>query len=389
MRKKRTVKVLLLLLSLLLFFSACTKVEGDKPEYPKVAAFIVSVAEDTGKEDAPLPAQQQYVFHLSIRAVDSEGEPVKYTGRLKIEPRFAKITSVALVDMKDGVADNVELTLSRALGEDSILVKSLAKGSIKTESGIFGVSPQLHFPVPTVPIIQGEHTGDASKGFESKYNRRNFTVHPSKGADCPDEQAIIVTAVIEGGFYLTDLGHPEFGSLYLYTHSTPYVDDAEDYHTLEPGTILDGFNGSVFEFFGFTEMSFPTFFPRRDKNNNVVVRPDLIPEPTPVNDFLDNKNDEQMEALESSLIVVKNVTIMNFDETEESYVDYGQFPLLTEGGGIIMASTGSTVPTFNPAKHKGEKIQSIAGVLKQHRSSRPSTWIIVPRHGNDIVKQDN
>jgi hypothetical protein len=153
---------------------------------------------------------------------------------------------------------------------------------------------------------------------------------------------------------------------------------------LSPGTILDGFNGSVFEFFGFTEMSFPTFMLRRDKDGRIVVRPELMPEPFKINSLLDSNEDERLEAREASLVLVENATVMDFDETEQSYTDYGQFPLQTEGGGIIMASTSSTAPSFSPVKNKGKMLKSITGVLKQHRSSRPSTWILVPRHENDI-----
>lgn len=389
-------KLILFLLFFVLFFTACVKVTGDKPEYPAVAGFLVSFADDDaiGSEKKRLSPQDEYTFNVTIKAIDSNSEVTQdYNGQVWIAPRFAQRSSAALATLKDGVATDVEVIMKRALGTDEILIKGLTGESleqdgkkIRIEDGVYGVSPTIYFPSPTVSEVQGNHNGSAKSGFESVYNRRNLTVASADGSD--DEHSLIVVSVIEGGFYLTDLGNSSFGSLYLYTHSTPYVDDGESYASLQPGTILDGFNGSVFEFFGFTEMSFPTFFPRRDKDNRIIVRVDLIPDAVNINSQLDNSEDEQLEAREASLVTVKNVTVMDFDETEQSYLDYGQFPVQTEGGGIIMAATGSTAPTFNPVEQKGKMLESMTGVLKQHRSSRPSTWILVPRDSNDIVKQD-
>lgn len=389
-------KLLLFFLSFLLFFAACTKVTGDKPEYPAVAGFVVTFAEDDalGSDENRLPSQTTHTFHMTVQAIDADGEnTTHYNSKALIKTRFSNLSSAILVTMKDGVAENVLVEMTRALGLDAISVQGLtgetieqAGKMVRLEDGVYGVSPTIYFKEPTVQEIQGNHNGSVDDGFDSIYNRRNFTVIPSDGSD--DAHSIVVTAVIEGGFYLTDLATPEYGSLYLYTHSTPYVDDAGGYQTLKPGTILEGFNGSVFEFFGFTEMSFPTFLLRRDGDERIIVKPELIPTPFPINSFLDNSEDERLESRESSLVVVENATVMDFDETEQSYIDYGQFPMQTEGGGIIMASTSSTAPSFSPVKNKGKMLKSITGVLKQHRSSRPSTWILVPRNENDIIKTE-
>ncbi|MCK5807681.1 hypothetical protein KAH37_01715 [bacterium] len=383
-------------LFILLFLASCTKIVGDKPEYPAVAGFVVSFAdgENIGSEENRLPKESKYSFHITIKAIDANGDETEnYNGKAMIKTRFSTLSSASLVEITDGVAENVVVEMSRALGTDDILVQGLTGESIeqggkkvRIEDGVYGVSPKLYFPMPTVTEIQENHNGSAKSGFESIYNRRNFTVISADGSDAA--HSLIVVAVVEGGFYLTDLGSPAFGSLYLYTHSTPYVDDGESYQSLAAGTILDGFNGSIFEFFGFTEMSFPTFLPRRDKDGRIVVHPELIPLAFDISSLLDNGEDEQLEAREASLVVVENVTVMDFDETEQSYLDYGQFPVQTDNGGIIMAATSSTVPTFNPVENKGKKLTSMKGVLKQHRSSRPSTWILVPRDENDIVKQD-
>ena len=154
----------------------------------------------------------------------------------------------------------------------------------------------------------------------------------------------------------------------------------------------------MFEFFGFTEMSFPTFKPKRSRSGAVLVDLSRIPPPKDITAFLDAVAEaegdaaaaavaeEELEKHESSLVTVTDVAVAEFDENDYSFVEHYQFPLQRDGGGaFIMATTLSTAPTFSPIASKGVALARVTGVLKQHRSSRPSTWILVPRDIDDIV----
>jgi hypothetical protein len=68
-------------------------------------------------------------------------------------------------------------------------------------------------------------------------------------------------------------------------------------------------------------------------------------------------------------------------------VEYGQFPLKTESGAVVMTQTLYTAPSFNPLLERDRKTRkrfNFTGALKQHTSARPSTWILVPRDSKDI-----
>ena len=96
-----------------------------------------------------------------------------------------------------------------------------------------------------------------------------------------------------------------------------------------------------------------------------------------------------MEKSEASLVKVENVSVAWFNENDSSFVEYSQFPLETSTGATIMAQTLYTAPLFNAVAEKPEggnvtHHYNFTGILKQHTSARPSTWIIVPRDMNDI-----
>ena len=213
----------------------------------------------------------------------------------------------------------------------------------------------------------------------------------------------------------------------MYTYSTPYVDDNREDNTFLPvGTLIESANGSVFEFFGFTEMSFPTFHPVYvDKNGKKELKIDtsLIPEPKDISEIIpefleikegdeglsekekedkenkikahNNTAEKTLEKYEASLVTVKNVAVGWFNENDSSFVEYSQFPLRMDTSDKyvkrhILAQTLYTAPLFNavvekPQKETGESLHhyNFTGILKQHTSARP-TWIIVPRDMNDI-----
>lgn len=382
---KKTSVFLFLLAAFLI--NSC--VEGNpEPENIGLAALKVEFIGDfdPGTAEKRMESATKYNFSVKVTAIDYNKEVMTdYNGTVEVALQYGKISSIARADVVNGVIEDLPIEMKYAVGKERVVIHEIVLDKeLSTESspvykrtGKLGVSPEIFPPLATISEIQANNSG--SKGFDSKYNNRNLFI---KG------KTMVVTAVIEGGFYLAEAGVEDYGSIYLYTYSTPYVDDASVGYSLPVGAIIEETNGSVFEFFGFTEMSFPTFKPKYTKikgKNKILVDESLVPAPFDISALL--SSDAEMEKKEAAIVTVKNVSVEWFNEHDSSFVEFGQFPLRSEAGGLIMAQTLYTAPSFDPIDERDtepKKKFNFTGVLKQHTSSRPSTWILVPRDSNDI-----
>ena len=366
---------------------SCGETTGEKPVNKGLAGFAVEFA---GDFDLGTPEHRienpegGIVTTINITALGYDKKPLAdYTGEVEIGMLYGENGDVARITLENGYAENVPVKMRNCLDYDRVVVQEVKKHEGEetyAPTGKIGVSPVFYTEVATISAIQGTVKG--AKGNPSAFNNRNLTLK---------DREMVVIAVIEGGFYLHEVGVEDYSSIYMYTYSTPYVDDnVDETVSLPVGALIESANGSVFEFFGFTEMSFPTFHPvyeKKDGKSVVKVDISLIPEPKDVGDILNN-NDE-MEKREASLVTVKNVSVAWFNENDNSFIEYSQFPLETSDGKTIMAQTLYTAPLFNAVAEKPEEGNvthhyNFTGILKQHTSARPSTWILVPRDMNDI-----
>ena len=382
-------QIIFITLFLTAMLTGCYEFKGNpEPQNSGLAAFRVEFAGDfnPGTPEKRLESAARYDLTVNIYAIGYDKKVLNdYSGTVEIILQYGKINSVARAEIVNGFLKDFPVDMRYILDKEKIVIHELVRDEEKSSgntviykrSGKLGVSETICPPLATIAEIQGNNSG--SKGFDSKYNNRNLNL---KG------KTMVVTAVIEGGFYLAEVGVEDYGSIYLYTYSTPYVDDASVGYSLPTGSIIEEANGSVFEFFGFTEMSFPTFKPKYktvDGKKRIVVDESLIPEPFDVTALL--SSDVEMEKKESAIVTVKNVVVEWFNEHDSSFVEYGQFPLKTESGAVVMAQTLYTAPSFNPLMERDSKTRRIfnfTGALKQHTSARPSTWILVPRDSEDI-----
>lgn len=378
----------LFLLTILFFLVvSCGETTGDKPVNRGLAGFLVEFTEDfdlgTPEHRIENP-KDGIVTKINITALGYDKKPLSsYSGEVEIGMLYGENGAVSRITMENGFAGDVEVEMRYCLDNDRVVVQEVKKHEGETTyepTGKMGVSPVFYTEVATISAIQGTVRG--AKGNPSAFNNRNLTLK---------DRQMVVIAIIEGGFYLHEVGAEEYSSVYMYTYSTPYVDDnVEESTSLPVGALIESANGSVFEFFGFTEMSFPTFHPvyeEKDGKRTLKVDTSLIPAPKDIGGIL-NDNDE-MEKYEASLVKVENVSVDWFNAEDSSYVEYSQFPLKTSTGASIMAQTLYTAPLFNavaekPAEGNVTHHYNFTGILKQHTSARPSTWIIVPRDMNDI-----
>ena len=379
--------VLFLLIFFLFLAVACGETTGTEPKNKGLAAFAVEFAEDfdPGSPEHRIENPEGgIVTTINITALGYDKKPLAdYTGEVEIGMLYGENGDVARITVENGYAGNVGVKMRNCLDYDRVVVQEVKKHEGEetyAPTGKMGVSPVFYTTVATISAIQGTVKG--AKGNPSAFNNRNLTLK---------DREMVVIAVIEGGFYLHEVGVEDYSSIYMYTYSTPYVDDnVDETMSLPVGALIESANGSVFEFFGFTEMSFPTFHPAyivKDGKKTLKIDTSLIPEPKDVGDILNDNN--EMEKHEASLVTVRNVSVDWFNEEDSSYVEYSQFPLKAANGASIMAQTLYTAPLFNAVAEKPEEGNvthhyNFTGILKQHTSARPSTWILVPRDMNDI-----
>ncbi len=170
-----------------------------------------------------------------------------------------------------------------------------------------GVSQVVYYDLPTLAEIQGY---GATSSFEAVAVLIK-TVAPSE---------VVVTRVSANGFYVSDRNEPEYGHLYAYNFNAPAGMRVCDRLTFLGGTVA--------EFFGFTEISFPSYEvglwnpagPACAIDTDCAAgeycrigscQPCMVPEPAELTATILQSNAE-MEKLESGLVRVEQVTIPQY-----------------------------------------------------------------------------
>ncbi len=298
--KRTTTGGLLLLLSL----AACTDAA---PPLPGVSTFYVRVTQvnwvDPPKSDAPLPANKgdiEEAWDFDIEARSPYGDPVSMDGevRLSVEP---------------GVVINV--TGDGASGRNIPLVNGKAKGTARV-TAVYGharlwVEDLGYVPLPLTekpkcsngkddngnglidfPADPGcafaddntEEAGTFAAGTSQPiyYSLPRLNDIQGNGATTPfpyeavqvetlGPKPVVVTRVASDGFYVTDLAKEGTGynHIFAFNFNAPVGMRVCDEVTFLSGTVV--------EFFGFTELSFPSFKLNRIKSTDVC---ELMPTPT-------------------------------------------------------------------------------------------------------------
>lgn len=288
-----------------------------------------------------------------------------------------------------------------------------------------GVSKNLYFKNPTISQVQFVENVPGAIETSPLEGFRVTIDADSPGAindlsDCIDSfgnirELLVVTSVSTDGFFITDVctnGGPvhapdtwrNFGSIFAFNFHAP-----ED---LVPGDCITWVQGSVYEFYGFTELKNPNWSSPVCLEGSPGCQPaciDYLPEPF----VLDNatlSDNYAMEMLESSLVSLENAVIGytqscdftgngqidNPDERAckracedsydcwvlEDYKDYFQFTAHVGNAKISVVLQG--VVPFNPVEHQGESITYVAGLVKHLAFARPP-WQMYPRNKDDFL----
>lgn len=185
----------------------------------------------------------------------------------------------------------------------------------------FGTSPPIFFANPTIRDVQ---VGQASPFLAKQVN-----------IDGP--RRIIVTAIVNNGMYVTDIDEPlGSGSIFVFTFSTPFGVKACD--------RLLRLSGNVSDFFGGTQLGTPGWSSLNWVNAE-KSGPCLIPNFVPVDGTISGRSD-MMEALESSLVVVKDPIIGTHFGKEKVPVE-GSNPVPVDGASNCDLN-GDGIVGYNP-----------------------------------------
>ena len=131
-----------------------------------------------------------------------------------------------------------------------------------------GASPAVYFRLPRIADVRGYSQGGNGTAFPHQQVLMDTGWRPEEREF---EFSTVVTRVSTDGFYATDLGETRgFASIFAFNFSAPPLMRVCD--------RLKYYGGTASDFFGFTEMGFPTW---ELEEWNPNVRDCLVPEPYP------------------------------------------------------------------------------------------------------------
>lgn len=275
-----------------------------------------------------------------------------------------------------------------------------------------GVSQAVSYALPKISDVQGH-------GPSTPYPYEGVEINTAS-----PQQRLIVTRVASDGFYVTDINDVDkdnksngYNHIFAFNFSTPAGMRVCDHVTFLSGTVN--------EFFGFTELSFPSFeldYPIGDMGGKCEVPPPNVIDATTLAD------DVAMEKIESSLVramgyhvaanfgpkpVEKNIFApdsSNCDLNSDGQIDFddpkeascsnacskdpecsewtafsarGNYKISKSANDMIQIQTG-TVPDFDPVANKGLLLDAVTGTLRNF-SGGTLNWTIETRCKADLV----
>ncbi|WP_437275524.1 hypothetical protein WME90_30305 [Sorangium sp. So ce375] len=422
-----------------------------------VSSFWVQVVQVNGEAppsaEEPLPANRGDTvdtWSFRIEARDAAGRRAPFDGMVRLSVEPGAVLDVEADDEGVAVGRNIRLTAGVAEGVARVVAvygptrlwvedlgyRPVSRGDVPAcsnganddapgdvlidfpadpgcafadddteEGGTFaaGVSKPVAYALPRIADVQGG--GSA-------------TPYPSAAMqiDTAAPRQVVVTRVSSDGFYVTDLAGQGGGynHLFAFNFNTPA--------NMRICDRLEYLAGTVNEFFGFTELSFPSYeiAPVQEGAECLVPEPTVLDGPTIA-------GASAMEGLESGLVRVEGFHIserfgpkpargnvfaadqsscdlngdgqVDFESPAErscanacsddpecsewtSYSARGNYKI-TDGSSTIQIQTGA-VSAFDPTSHRGEVIDAVTGTLRNF-SGGSLNWTIEARCPDDLV----
>jgi hypothetical protein len=156
------------------------------------------------------------------------------------------------------------------------------------------VSQTIHFLDPRIADVRGYQNGGVATAFPNEQVQVN-TLWNGTSATTP--KGVVVVGIGAAGFFVTDIGETRgYNSVYAYNYTAPalmYVCDR----------LID-FGGTSADFYGFTEMNYPTW---SLDEWDPTIRPCLVPEPITLDPSTISGSTGTMATLEAGLVQVPQV----------------------------------------------------------------------------------
>lgn len=226
--------------------------------------------DDRGRP-VPLPVPRTAVpVTLEARAIGSDGRPFPFTGRARVAVTPGRtVPALTGIEFVDGVAAPQTITVLAVHSDAEIwVIDDVPEEGRPVPSYAAGVGETLPYDRPTLADVNqlppnGDNTQSAYAGDYLELD----VVDPDTG-DLTRE--LLVTAIFNEGFYVTDLTegphslYPgNFGALYVYSYSYPEY--------LLPGDRLTTLTGTLMDFSGHTQISFPTWTTAPDDGDGLAA----------------------------------------------------------------------------------------------------------------------
>lgn len=344
------------------FVAASCEVDLGKVVDGPLTFQVVAAGGDWGSEAHPLEfASDEMTLTVSVRALDQNGEPTRVDGdvHINVAPTGKLIKGQRpWITLKNGVAKNVPIGLKNIHGKSFIWIEDTGPDDEHPGSYATGLSDPIWVRYPTIRNMQ---------------ETDNILSSPLKGDFVEieiGERTLIVTGVTADGFYVTDVGEQDdvFNAVFVFSFSRP--------RDTRVGDRLSQLSGIADEYYGFTELSFPSW---------IVAERGFDP-PPPVTLTAEMVADgDAMETYESRLVEAFDAVVCPITEDFETY---GQWAVALPGGscsgdGAVNVISQGAAPGFDPTEHVGDAIAVLRGNLRFHQSASPQ-WMIYPRDEDDL-----
>jgi hypothetical protein len=337
---------------------------------PGPLSFDVRIVDGgVGTESEPMPfSHTPFTVAIDVDAVDLDGTPATWfdgTLHLRVEPR-GKLADgqPETFEMTGGEARGVPVQLYDVHNVANLWVESTgtddAPGNYAT-----GLSPEIWAANPTIRNVQEVTPDDVLQTWLTSALAGEYVIVDLTG------RTVVVTGVTNDGCYVTDTTEPglSYASIYVYNFSRPEV---------EVGDRVVGLSGTADEFFGFTELSFPSW-----KVDGTAE----VPAPVVI-DSVNVDDSNVLEMYESALVEVQDALVCPLGD---GFYTYGQWVVLVNPAASCTGTTGMinvvsafTAQEFVPEDHVGETLPLVRGNLRFHSSADPS-WMIYVRSEEDIT----
>ncbi len=279
----------------------------------------VELADTTkaGQRFAPLPLKfdGSLPFVVNLAAVKQDGSvDTAFNGWLRVAAKPGNVQSLAgvgvsgrSVKLTNGIAQNITVNLENAYGNTYILAQDAgyepadpvrspppkcADGLDNDSDGLIdfpadpgcafanddteelgsyaeGASETLYFALPRIADVRGVNTSGGTTAYPKQPIQIDSGFHNRPDGTQVFDFDTVVTRIAANGFYVTDVGDRRgFNSVFSFNFNSPA--------RMRVCDRIKSLGGTATEFFGFTQVSFPTW---TLEEWNPRLRPCGVPEP--------------------------------------------------------------------------------------------------------------